>query len=175
MKSAVCDRMLRCLHVNGGIRYELPARLIGERGRYILYHRPCPEVIHHTKKKTFVLPYPEMVFVGDSGTHHCVSVALDAYHRAVNMYVNINLPPEPHQTGHEWRDLELDIKLTRGADGDWKPIVVDVEEFEQADLPPELRQIALQEVDTLLQTIREEQFPFMASGLGALWEETKGA
>jgi protein associated with RNAse G/E len=160
MKPVQYECMLRCKHVDGGVRYELPAHFCFQRENYFIYHRPHPLVIHHTKNKEFVLPNPELILVGDEKTNHCISIALSPEGKPVNFYVNINLPPEKHELGHEWRDLELDIRMKWDPETKWHVEVVDVEEFEKSDLTATHRKIALDEVEKLLKKINEKQFPF---------------
>lgn len=160
MKGVSYNSVLRCLSLGSReLRYELPAHYCGQIGNYTLYHRPNPIVHHHKKKKDFTLAYPEILLVGDSSTHHCISVAFDEG-RPINIYANINLPPIAHGSGHEWEDLELDIKATMEKTG-WRPMVVDVDEFEAANIPPIYQKLAWEEIDSLLKKCEQKEFPFI--------------
>ncbi|MBM3207941.1 MAG: DUF402 domain-containing protein [Chlamydiae bacterium] len=153
--------LLRCLDYNGNVKYELPAILVDTDDEYLIYSRPHPLVHHYVKEKSFTLDFPEILLVSKK-EKHCISIAFDK-DQAVNMYINMNMPPVAHKTGHEWIDLELDIKLSRQANGDWEAVVVDQDEFEKADLTVEQRKIATDEVQSLLQKIQNGSFPFSRS------------
>jgi hypothetical protein len=160
MRDVPYKAILRCLSLGcRQIRYELPAHYYGVMHNYALYYRPEPLVHHHGKQKTFTLPYPEIILVGDSATHHCISVAFNAQGQPQNIYANINLPPVPHSCGYEWEDLELDIRASMHENG-WKPEVVDIDEFEAANLPKTYQKLAWQEIEILLNKCANQEFPF---------------
>ncbi len=150
--------LLKCLDYRGHIKYELPAILVDTKTDYWIYSRPDPVVHHRKKGRSFLLEYPEILLVSKQG-NHCISIAFDG-DRAVNMYVNINTRPEPYDRGHQWKDLELDIKLTKDVCGIWHPVIVDEDEFEAADLTDGERIIAQEELSVLLTKIQLQQFPF---------------
>ena len=159
-EAVLYNSMLRCMHLyNRGTRYELPAHYVGKIQNYFLYYRPTPIIHHFTKDKKFLLPYPEVVLVGDSLTHHCISIGFQD-DQAKNMYVNINLPPKEHSNGHQWEDLELDLKIKVDPTG-FQVSIVDVDEFIAATaLTQEHRKLAWQEISILVEKIKERQFPF---------------
>jgi predicted RNA-binding protein associated with RNAse of E/G family len=154
------NSILRCIHLHElGVRYELPAHYVGKLQNYHVYYRPEPIVHHLTKQKNFLLPYPEVILVGDSLTHHCISFGFENK-QVKNIYININLPPKVHVNGHEWEDLELDLKITIDSNG-WQVSVVDVDEFICAKtLSKRHRRLAWKEISSLIERIKLRQFPF---------------
>lgn len=153
--------ILQCLDTTGSIKYQLPAMRIGENQNYWIYSRPHPVVDHQKKNQRILLPYPELVFVAKEECH-CISVGFDQG-KAVNMYININLPPKELVNGHAWYDLELDIRMTKESDGSWTSTLVDEEEFEAASLTESERLIAGREVEVMFEKIAQKAFPFNES------------
>lgn len=153
------EHILSCLSINGGKKYDLPGLSIGKFNDYMLYFRPNPEVIHFLKEKTFLLEHHEIVLVS-TNEHHVISIALDECNKALNMYININLIPEKNNNGYHWVDLEIDIKAFINEGGNFTPILVDVDEYEQKVLDPNHKAISEQEISMLMNRIFSKKFPF---------------
>jgi predicted RNA-binding protein associated with RNAse of E/G family len=155
-------QVLRNCNVGGKPRYSLPAIPVGTSNGYHLYYRPEAEVIHHTKGKSWNLPAPELMLVPQNG-QHVVSMSLTPEHVPLDCYVNINLQPTPYSKGMEWQDLELDLKLTR-ADHGWYLALLDVDEYDQANLSASLRASTEAEIARIIDAIQEGRFPFRCVG-----------
>ena len=162
--------LLSCLTPAGMPHYDLPAISYGSFSGYDLYWRPFPApVIHHQKRRRIDLQHQELVFVGCE-RFHCVSISLDENGIPVEGYVNINEKPLLRRdalAGWSWRDLFLDIKLSRGRIGReqfWTPCLLDWAEFERAQAMNEMTEeqvvVALTEVERLLEKIELSVFPF---------------
>jgi len=158
MVEAEYTHMLVCLDHLGKVKYKLPAIIMGEINGYWIYSRPLPIIHHHVKQKKYILNDPELILVSKKG-YHCISISF-ANKKATNMYININHPPEESKNGHEWRDLELDIRLAKQPDGSWGAKLLDEDEFIAADLKDEERKIAQDEAQRILNQIENRAFPF---------------
>jgi predicted RNA-binding protein associated with RNAse of E/G family len=162
--------LLSCLTPTGRRHYDLPALPFGEAADYSVFWRPLPApVIHHQMGKQFELPQAEFVFVALKDCH-CVSLSVDERGFPNEGYVNINETPLLRRDGWlgwSWRDLFLDVKLSRGRAGwppRWTPIVLDWEEYEAAAatqlLTKRQRVLAVAETARVLERVRQGVFPF---------------
>lgn len=162
---AVPDRgqrpaLLRCVHVGGTPRYDLPAVRMGGHAGYDIYWRGAPvAVVHHGRGERILLPHSEFVLVG-VGLRRCISVSVDDAGFAQGAYVNINLEPVLDASGWCWQDLELDVKLALSYGDRWVPMVLDWEDFQAANLSAAHRALAVREVGAVLKAVEIGQFPF---------------
>ncbi len=151
--------LLSCLSIHGGKKYDLPGFSVGIYNDYTVYFRPDPQIIHYSKKRIYTLENPEIVLVSLNRCH-VISIALDEFNKPINMYININLMPEINNSGHHWVDLELDIKVFLDEDGNFTPILVDIDEYEKNILDPGHKEISEHEISQLIDRIFLKQFPF---------------
>jgi hypothetical protein len=153
------EALLCCLSLDGSKRYELPAIFKGYFRDYAVYLRPEPKIIHHTKNKIFELPSPEILLVSIF-EYHVISLALTNDLKLDNMYININLVPEKYDKGFYWHDLELDIRIFNGHDGFFKPIVIDIKEYEEQIFDEDHKLICEREISKMIERTFSRTFPF---------------
>ncbi len=159
--------ILCCLSIDGSKRYELPAYSVGIYDDYAIYVRPEPYVVHYLKNQTFLMSHPELVLVNMHG-HHVIAVSINKEKIPENMYININLVPKRYIDGFYWKDLELDIKVSRSFDGQLSPFVVDFDEYKEKIESPELCEIVTREATRLVEDIINKKFPFAQHDLQML-------
>ncbi|MEK4249164.1 DUF402 domain-containing protein [Paenibacillus sp. FSL W7-1287] len=141
------------------LHYEWPAEVIKQTDDYVMVLcRAGRTFTHHTKGKTFTMPYPsiELFFLKEWYT---VAITFQSADRLM-YYCNIAQPSVLDDQVLSFVDLDLDY--IKEPDESWK--VVDEEEFiahqQQFGYSPQLVARAEQALEELKQLIEGEQFPF---------------
>jgi predicted RNA-binding protein associated with RNAse of E/G family len=160
---------------DGSWRYELEGRYLDALPTHDLIWRESPaRGYHHTKKLPFQLDSHELVLIPKSGAH---VVAMTFSNQGVPQegYININLQPERSQTGFNWKDLELDIKLVRGNSNRWESMLLDLKEYEVSNLSSQHRQVCEDEIGRIYDQMERGIFPFCHDSelFLAIWEKAQ--
>jgi len=141
------------------LHYEWPAEIIEKTDEYVMVMcRAGRTFTHHTKGKTFIMPYPSIeVFYFNQW--YTVAITFQSADRLM-YYCNIAEPALLNDDVLSFVDLDLDY--IKEPDEDWK--VVDEEEFiahqQQFGYSAQLIARAELALEELKQLIESKQFPF---------------
>lgn len=143
----------------GRLHYEWPAEIIYQNEQYVMVLcRAGRALTHHTKGKTFTMPYPSIEIFFFDEWYTC-AITFQSPERLM-YYCNIAMPAELKEGALSFLDLDLDV--LKEPDEDWK--VVDRDEFiahqKELNYPAELVARAELALEQLQQQIETKQFPF---------------
>lgn len=156
---------LRNMGIDGYPRYDFSATYHGQVERtHILSRVPPGMISHHKSGQTFPIATPELVFIPE-GSCHVISLSMDDTGEPRSWYVNINNPVSIGHAQFSWEDWELDIKILPGDDGQYYPLLLDLDEYEDAVLPYSVQEDCCMEIERCIGAIYQQQFPFHLSYL----------
>lgn len=153
---------IKALKYGNRLHYEWNAEIIAETEDYIMVLcHAGRKFIHHTKGKTFMMPYPS-IEVFYLNRWYTAAVTFQSEQRLM-YYCNIAMPVKLE--GDVLSFVDLDLDYLKEPDEDWK--VVDREEFErhqqQLAYPQQLVEQAELGLQQLQQAVASKQFPFDGS------------
>lgn len=153
---------IQALKYGERLHYEWDAEIVEQTEQYVMVLcRAGRSFIHHTKGKTFTMPYPslEIFYFNQWFT---AAITFQSEERLM-YYCNIAMPVRLENDVLSFVDLDLDY--LKEPDEDWK--VVDREEFEKHQqefgYPQQLVEQAELALQQLQQRVADRQFPFDGS------------